>query len=119
MASTVQVLRENALIVLSGPKMIIERGPGLPGLTGKVTGAECIRPVWVRLVRVFSEDLCCTIMPLSEDGTFSFGGVEEADYILLVLSDSRVLFEGRVRIDDSDALISVDLAKGQASVQGR
>jgi hypothetical protein len=113
----IRVGRENTLLVLRLPKNFIERGPGLPGLTGKVTGVGDIKPVWVRLVTVFSEDLCCTIVALSDDGTFSFGKIDAADYILLVLSDSRVLFEGRLRIEDTDSLISVDLAKGQATVQ--
>ncbi len=116
-AGFVRVGRENTLLVLSGPDKFIERGPGLPGLTGKVTGVGDIKPVWVRLVRLYSEDLCCTIVALSDDGTFSFGGLDAADYVLLVLSDNRVLFEGRVRIDETDSLISVDLAKGQATVQ--
>jgi hypothetical protein len=113
----VQVWRDDTLLVLSGSGIIVERGPGTLGVVGKVIGAEGTSPVWVRLVRTFSEDLCCTIVPLSKDGTFSFGGLGEADYVLLVLSDGRVLFEGRVRIESPNALIAIDLAKGTATVQ--
>ena len=119
-AEPVRVLRNNALIVMSGPKMIIERGPSAPGTIGKVVGLDGSGPFWVRIVKVFSEDLCCTIVPVSGDGSFTIDGIdfEAADYVLLVLSDRRVLFEGRVRIDEPvGALIVVDLAKDQATVQ--
>lgn len=118
-AAPVQVNRENTLLVLSGPGEIIERGPGRLGVTGKVIGAEAIKPLWMRLVRVFSEDLCCTIFPVSADGTFALGGTDAAEYILLVLSDSRVLFEGRVKIDNPEAVITVDLLKGRTTVEPR
>jgi hypothetical protein len=119
-AQPVTVLRKNALIVMSGPEMMIEKGPGAPGTIGKVVGLDGNGPFWVRIVKVFSEDVCCTIVPVSEGGTFSIDGIdfEAADYVLLVLSDRRVLFEGRIRIDDPvGASIVVDLAKGQAAVQ--
>jgi hypothetical protein len=118
-ASRVHVNRRNTLLVLSGPGEIIERGAGLPVVVGEVLGPRENKPVWVRLVRTFSEDLCCTIVPLSADGTFAFGGMDAADYILLVLTDGRVLFEGTVRIESPDARITVDLAKGTATVEAR
>jgi hypothetical protein len=118
-AARVRVGRENTLLVLSGSGVIIERGPGRPGVSGKVIGAEGINPVWLRLVRAFSEDLCCTIFPLSPDGTFALGGADPAEYILLVLSDSRVLFEGRVKIENPESVITVNLLKGQATVEPR
>jgi len=118
-AAPVRVAREDTLVVLSGPGEIIERGAGLTGVVGRVTGADGINPVWIRLVRVFSEDVCCTIVPLSEDGTFGFGGLDSAEYVLLVLSDGRVLFDGRVRIETTNAFIDVDLAKALATVQPR
>ena len=115
--SDVVVYRTNTLIVLSGLNEIIERGPGQPGVSGKVAGVEAAKLVWIRMVRVFSEDLCCTIVPLSVDGTFSFGGLDAGDYVLLVLADSKVLFEGRVRIDGPNMFITVDLGKSQATAQ--
>jgi hypothetical protein len=112
----VYVDRADTLLVLSGPKWFIERGPGSPGVVGRVTGASGVTPIWVRLVKVFSEDVCCTIAPLSKDGTFSYAGLEEAEYVLLVLSDRRVLFEGRARIG-SDSLIDIDLVKAEVTVR--
>jgi hypothetical protein len=113
----IRVGRANTFIVMSLPEAFIERGPGARGVTGRVAGVDASKPVWIRLVRVFSEDFCCTMVALSEDGTFSLGGIEASDYILLVLTDGRVLFEGRVRIDSPNALIGVDLATAQATVQ--
>jgi hypothetical protein len=118
-AAPVRVGRPNTFIVMSLPEAFIERGPGSRGVTGRVDGVDASKPAWIRLVRVFSEDLCCTIVPLSEDGTFSFGGLDVGDYVLLVLTDGRVLFEGRVRIDDPNAIITVDLATAKATVQPR
>jgi hypothetical protein len=115
----VRVGRANTFTVMSLPEAFIERGPGSRGVTGRVAGVDASKPVWIRLVRVFSEDFCCTIVALSEDGTFSFGGLDVADYVLLVLTDGRVLFEGRVRIDDPNAIITVDLATAKATVQPR
>jgi hypothetical protein len=97
--------------------MIIESGPGAPQTIGKVVGLGGNSPVWVRIVRVFSEDDCCTIVPVSKDGPFSLGNMEAGDYVLLVLSDRRVLFEGRIRIEFPGASIAVDLTKGQVAVQ--
>jgi hypothetical protein len=55
---------------------------------------------------------------VSDDGAFSFGGaVNEGAYLLLVLTDGRVLFEGRIRIDDSSSFIDVDLARARATVR--
>jgi hypothetical protein len=113
----VRVGRANTFIVMSVPEAFIERGPGTRGVTGRVAGVDTSKPVWIRFVRVFSEDFCCTIVALSEDGTFSFGGLDAADYVLLVLTDGRVLFEGRVRIDAPNAIITVDLATAKATVQ--
>jgi hypothetical protein len=116
-AGNVQVWRPDTLAVLSGPDKFIEGGPGSRGVTGEVTDASVAKPEWVRMVRVFSEDLCCTIVPLSREGKFSMGRVEEGDYLILVLSDGRVLFEGQVRIEYLNELIRVDLAKAQVTVQ--
>jgi hypothetical protein len=116
-AGDVRVGRADTLIVLSGPEVIIERGPGAPETVGKVVGLGGNTPVWVRIVKVFSEDYCCTIVPVSEDGSFFLGGMEEGDYILLLLTDRRVLFEGRIRIEFPGASIVVDLTKGQVAVQ--
>ena len=116
-AADVHVGRPGTLIVMSGPDKIIESGPGVRGVTGEVSGTGVLKPVWVRLVRVYSEDSCCTIVPLSDDGRFSFGGVDAADYLLLVLSDARVLFEGTVRVATPNTLISVALANAKATVR--
>jgi hypothetical protein len=119
-ASVVKVRREKTLLVLSGPSEFIDSGPARgPGVGGRVSGVGGVKPVWVRMVRVFSEDICCTILPLSDDGTFSFGGIDAADYVLLVLTDGQVLFEGRIRIDSPNAMINVDLVKNQATVVNR
>jgi len=116
-AGDVRVWRPDALVVMSGPHMIIEAGSGSRGVSGEVTGAGLVQPAWVRIIKVFSEDLCCTIVPLSKEGTFSLGRVEEGDYLILVLSDGRVLFDGRVRIEHLNELIRIDLAKAQLTVE--
>jgi len=113
----VQVARENTLLVLSGPELIIEVGKGQPGVIGKIVGGDGIKPLWVRLVRTFSEDLgCCTIVPLNDDYTFAFGGIESADYIILLLSDGRVLFEGRVKIENPRTRITIDVSANRVSL---
>jgi hypothetical protein len=116
-ANSVFVGRMDGLVVVSGPDKIIERGPGLHGVIGKVTGIDGIKPVWLRLVSVFSEDLCCTIAPVSEDGTFSFPAAEAGEYVLFVLSDKRVLVESRIRIESAEEFIDVDVAQAQANVR--
>ncbi len=117
-AADVHVGRPDALIVMSGPDKFIDSGPGVRGVAGEVSGTGDFKPVWVRLVKVYSEDLCCTIVPLSDEGRFSFAGIDAGDYLLLVLSDARVLFEGRIRIENTEnAVVSVNLARGKATVR--
>jgi hypothetical protein len=104
---------------MSGPEPIIEKGMGLHGVIGKVTGSTVLSPSRLRQVRVFSEDICCTIAPLSDYGTFSFGGAEAGDFIRFLLSDRRILFEGRIRIESTEEFINVDLAQARATIQPR
>jgi hypothetical protein len=119
-ATDVQVGRPDALIVVSVPDRFVEKGPGVRGVTGEVSGTGGLKPVWLRLVRVYAEDLCCTIVPLSDDGRFSFGNVESGDYLLLVLSNARVLFEDRIRIEDvPNTVINVDIGRGRATLRSQ
>jgi len=116
-AGPVRVGREDTLIVLSGPGAIFESGPGRHGAEGTINGTLSGKPVWVRLVRAFSEDVCCTVVPVSNDGKFWFGGVEPGAYVLLVLGDGKILYEGQVRVNSIDVRLTVDLESGRATVE--
>jgi hypothetical protein len=119
-AGFVHVNRENALLVLAGPKVIIERGQSAgPGVVGRLVGASGTKPTWVRMLRVFSEDECCTTVPVSDDGKFSFGAMEEGDYLFLALTDGRVVCEGRVIVRAVNLTIEADTTTGQLAVTPR
>jgi hypothetical protein len=71
------------------------------------------------MLRVFSEDECCTTVPVSDDGKFSFGAMEEGDYLFLALTDGRVVCEGRVIVRAVNLTIEADTTTGQLAVTPR
>jgi hypothetical protein len=117
-AGRVLVNEPDAFLVLSGPALFIDTGPtSRTGFRGKILGFNRPGPVWIRVVRVFSEDICCTVAAVSEDGIFSLKGLEIADYLMLILYDGGVLFEGRFRLESTAGFIDVDPGRGTVTVR--
>lgn len=87
----------------------------MEGITGEIVGGHDYEKMWVKVVRAASDDMCCTIIPVSSDGHFYVASYEPVEYVFVVNSDSGVLFLGRRKISDLPAIVKIDLRKGSIS----
>ena len=91
-------------------------GGVIEGIEVKLVGGHDYEKMWVKVVKAASDDMCCTMVPVSRDGRFWVPSYDPVEYIFVVNSGSGVLFLGKKRIADTPANVKIDLQKGSISV---
>lgn len=104
-----------AFIVLSGSGVFMEYSPGhSPVLRGRVTGLpeNASRPIWVRIFNLYQDVGCCRTLRIGDDGSFAGLFLEAGDYLITVLNDTGVLYNGQLRMDDPRSEVEINVGAG-------
>lgn len=116
----VRVAQSATLVVLSGPDYFIDSGIRAgPLADGRVIGLNETGPVWIKILRIFGDDVCCTNTLVSKAGTFSLGRLEPGTYKFLLLHDGGIILEGTISVRDPAIFIEADIARGSVTVRPR
>lgn len=112
----VDVESTETFIVLSGSAVYMDYAPGnTPVQPGRVTGLpeNTSRPIWVRVFDLYREDVKYReALRIGDDGSFTGLWLEEGEYVITVLNDTGVLYNGLLRLDNPRSEIEINVGAG-------